>query len=74
MKKGAATSKNPLKIVRAMVQDGWRAVTAKDPLDFAPPSINDLIVRCCSADPDDRPASFAEILSFLSGPAKSEVE
>ncbi len=49
-------------VVREMM-GGWRPVTAAHPVAFAPPPVNDLIVRCCAQDPAERP-SFAEVQTY----------
>jgi len=61
------------RIVRPMVEDGWRPVTLEDPIPFSPASINRLLVSCCCHDPRGRP-SFATILEDLEGRCKAEVE
>jgi hypothetical protein len=56
-----------------MTEDGWRPVTSENPIVFAPPTINTLIVRCCAQNATLRP-SFATIVDELSGPCKIEIE
>lgn len=56
-----------------MTEDGWRPVTLENPIVFAPPTINALIVRCCAQNATLRP-SFAAIIDELSGPCKIEIE
>jgi serine/threonine protein kinase len=62
-----------MRIIRPMTEEGWRPVTEESPVEFAPPSINSLIMKCCSHDPRSRP-SFADILDELSTTCKLEVE
>ena len=64
--------KNPMRFITSMQTDGWRPVTADNPVAAAPSSINSLIERCCSADQRARP-SFREVLLELNGPCATEV-
>jgi serine/threonine protein kinase len=65
--------KAAMRIIRPMTEDGWRPVTDENPISFAPPTINSLIVRCCDHDPSQRP-SFIQILEELNGKCKKEIE
>jgi hypothetical protein len=63
-----------MRLIRPMTEDAWRPVTREKPVIWAPTSINELIVQCCSHDPVNRP-SFADILEELtSGKAKQEID
>ena len=50
----------------------WHPVSEGHPIEYAPTTINKLIVRCCSHDLETRP-SFTEILNELSGPCSVEI-
>jgi len=65
--------KQPMRLIRPMTEDGWRPVTNEQPISFAPPSINSLIIRCCDHDPTQRP-SFEIILNELNGICKNEID
>jgi serine/threonine protein kinase len=65
--------KQAMRLIRPMTDDGWRPVTDENPIAFAPPSVNKLIVECCHHDPTKRP-TFEHILERLGGECKNEVE
>jgi serine/threonine protein kinase len=65
--------KQPMRIIRPMTEDGWRPVTIDNPITFAPPTINDLIIKCLSHNPKDRP-NFKYILNILTNQTKKEIE
>jgi serine/threonine protein kinase len=65
--------KAAMRIIRPMTEDGWRPVTDENPIPFAPPTINSLIVRCCDHDPTKRP-SFEIILEELNEKCKEEID
>ena len=64
--------KQAMRFIRSMTEDGWRPVTAEDPVIGAPPAVVTLAMRCCSQDPAQRP-SFAEVLEALDGPCNDEI-
>jgi len=64
--------KQPNRIIRSMTEDGWRPVTAENPVSFAPETINALLVRCCAHEPKERP-SFVEIVSCLEVQCEDEI-
>ena len=68
--KGTATIN---RIMNNLSDGEWRPVTVESPIAFAPPSLNALIVACCSHDPRERPP-FSSIVFRLSTQCKEEVE
>lgn len=60
-------SANSNRLIRAMVEDGWRPVEVDKPIPCCPQEISYLVVRCCAHDPKLRP-SFLEIFQYLEGP------
>ena len=70
---GKKKPKQLSRMILPMVEEGWRPVTVENPLNQAPPSINALIIKCCSHEPKDRP-SFADIYQELSSSCKTEIE
>eukprot|EP00613_Pedinella_sp_CCMP2098_P001932 CAMPEP_0171643260 /NCGR_PEP_ID=MMETSP0990-20121206/32545_1 /TAXON_ID=483369 /ORGANISM="non described non described, Strain CCMP2098" /LENGTH=272 /DNA_ID=CAMNT_0012218839 /DNA_START=308 /DNA_END=1122 /DNA_ORIENTATION=- len=60
------------KVLRPIWEGKWHPVSEGHPIEYAPTSINKLIVRCCSHDLEIRP-SFTEILNELSGPCSVEI-
>jgi hypothetical protein len=60
------------RMIRPMVEEGWRPVTLQDPIDFAPHSINQLIVSCCDASPLKRP-NFQQIIETLDKETQEEI-
>ena len=62
-----------MRLIKLMTTDGWRPVTSENPLERAPSTISDLLVRCCSQEPNARPA-FSEILDELSTVCKAEID
>lgn len=68
----AKGTKSAMRLINAMVQDEWRPITAGDPVPLAPPTISNLVVRCCLPDPRARP-SFVEILESLRELAKDDL-
>jgi serine/threonine protein kinase len=65
--------KQTTRMIRPMTEDGWRPITKDNPIPYAPPGVNDLIIRCCAHDPKDRP-SFQEILDEFNGKVKVQVD
>jgi serine/threonine protein kinase len=65
--------KQTMRILMPIYEEGWRPVSNEEPVPQAPPSINDLIIRCMSHDPTRRP-SFAVILNELNGKCKAEID
>jgi serine/threonine protein kinase len=65
--------KQAMRLIRPMTEEGWRPVTEDNPIEFAPPSINKLIIECCHVQPSCRP-SFESILATLMTTVKEEVE
>ena len=63
----------PMRLIRPMVEDGWRPVDEAAGAPHAPPALNELIVRCSAQDPRCRP-SFEQVLAALEGPAKAEID
>jgi serine/threonine protein kinase len=63
---------NMMKAIRCMQEEGWRPVTMEDPVGWAPPTINSLLVRCCLQDSRARP-SFIKIIEDLQGPCALEI-
>jgi serine/threonine protein kinase len=63
-----------IRIMNAMIDGEWHPLTKNGgaPMESAPLSIRDLASRCCAFKPSDRP-SFDFILTFLTGPAATEV-
>jgi serine/threonine protein kinase len=65
--------KQAMRLIRPMTEDGWRPVTKDNPVQFAPPTINKLIIECCDHDASRRP-SFEHILERLGDECKNEIE
>jgi len=61
-----------MRVIRPMTEEGWRPVTDQNPVPLSPPSVNTLLVRCCSHAPTGRP-SFAEVVRDLEGICAKEV-
>ena len=60
-----------LRLVTSMA-DGWRSIQEAGDIATAPPSVGNLIIRCCCADSTTRP-SFAEVFDKLAACAENEV-
>ena len=54
-------------------EDGWRPISAELPVAEAPPTVHDLIIRCCSHSPAARP-TFQDVVAALAGPCLAEVQ
>ena len=66
--------KQAMRLIKAMTEDGWRPVSADNPVDNVPRVLCELIERCCNQDASLRPRFEDILLQLTGGPLKEEIE
>lgn len=66
--------KQVMRLIRAMTEDGWRPVSADNPIDNVPRALCALMERCCNQDPSSRPRFEDILLELTGGSLKEEIE